>query len=110
MLDPFFAPKTRYITFTNHERPESAKADLPSPRLLAIHRACCLMLSMGGAAEYVEALLRDAEDLMAGSVLREDGTSNLALMLKLRGLRGDGGEEEMSWMLESRGAVTVLAR
>lgn len=95
-LDPAFAPAASHIVFTNHERGGAAPADLPSPRLLALHRACCLMLSMSGAAEYVENLLDDTEALMQKGVLAEDGSSNFALFLRMRGLHdvGESGLRE----------------
>lgn len=86
------ATPTEKIVFTNHD--QEPFADLPSPRLLAIHRACCMMLSMSGAAEYVENLLDDTETLMERGVLAEDGSSNFALVMKLRGLQEGFGEWE----------------
>lgn len=79
------ATPTEKIVFTNHD--EEPCADLPSAKLLGIHRACCMMLSMSGAAEYVEHLLDDTETLMERGVLAEDGSSNFALVMKLRGLQ-----------------------
>lgn len=93
-LPPSLTPAVSHIVFRNHER-TGTPADLPSPRLLALHRACCLMLAMSGAAEYVESLLRDTENLMERGTLASDGSSNIALFLRMRGVEGadveDGG-------------------
>lgn len=95
-LVPAPPPKEKIVFANNDDEPH---ADLPSPRLLAVHRACCMMLAMSGAAEYVESLLDDTEALMQRGVLAEDGSSNFALVMKLRGLeeRAEGwdgrGEE-----------------
>lgn len=91
-LVPSPPPKEK-IVFVNHD--EAPCADLPSPNLLAIHRACCMMLSISGAAEYVEALLDDTETLMQRGVLAEDGSSNFALVMKLRGVQ----ERAETWEL-----------
>lgn len=88
-LDPAFAPAASHIVFKNNERGDTVPADLPSPRLLALHRACCLMLSISGAAEYVENLLDDTEALMQKGVLAEDGSSNVALFLRMRGIQDE---------------------
>lgn len=56
------------------------------------------MLSMSGAAEYVESLLDDTETLMEKGVLAEDGSSNFALFLRMRGVqdvRGSGLREAL---------------
>lgn len=60
----------------------------PSPRLLAFHRACCLMLSMSGAGECVDQVLRDMGELSGAGVLATDGTSNLVQFWKLRDVLG----------------------
>lgn len=98
-LDPMCAPAGPYVVFKNHERPGQLLADLPSPRLLKFHRACCMMLSMSGAAEYVESLLHDTETLMQRGVLAEDGSSNFALVLRLRGLVEEEEDEQNQAML-----------
>lgn len=86
-LPAYATPPPGPIVFANNERAGMTLTDLPSPRLLAIHRACCMMLSMSGAAEYVENLLDDTDALMQRGVLAEDGSSNFALLLKLRGVQ-----------------------
>ncbi|QRW03504.1 HNH endonuclease [Ceratobasidium sp. AG-Ba] len=53
--------------------------ELPDPRLIAIHTACAKIYRIKAAAEHVDRILRDLEEL---PVLREDGSSdvlNLAL-------------------------------
>lgn len=86
-LDAASAPAASHVVFMNRERdPTAPRAELPSLRLLKIHRACCLILSMSGAAEYVESVLRDTETLMESGVLAEDGSSDFGLLMRLRGL------------------------
>lgn len=99
-LDPYFAPASPHVVFSNHERVGAVMSDLPSPRLLAIHRACCMMLSMSGASEYVESLVRDTQNLMQRGVLAEDGGSNITLLLRLRGLHDDTVEAVPEWAME----------
>lgn len=53
--------------------------DPPMPRLLAIHRACCLILHMSGAGEYIDKVLRDREALAAMS----DGSTELGNVVSL---------------------------
>lgn len=93
VLDRKDGPRGRAVVFANHER-DGLRADLPSPRLLRIHRACCLMLEMSGAAEYVERLVRDTERLLERGVLAGDGSSNFALIMRIRGLQQ---QPEESW-------------
>lgn len=86
-LHPTDDPAGRHIVFANHERDLTVPvAQLPNPRFLRIHRACCMILSMSGAAGYVEKLVRDTETLMQRGVLATDGSSNFALLMRLRGL------------------------
>lgn len=91
-LLPASTPTAEHIVFENHETGEP-RSPLPSPRLLAVHRACCMMLAMSGAAEYVESLLNDTDELMQRGVLAEDGSSNLGLLLRMRGFQEEGMEE-----------------
>lgn len=87
------ASSVSLIVFRNNER-TNTKVDRPSPRLLALHRACCLMLAMSGAAGYVESLLRDTENLMERGTLASDGSSNTALFLRIRGVEGVEAEDD----------------
>lgn len=50
----------------------------PDPRLIALHRACCLMLSMSGAGECADDVLQDMSELSGNGVLAADGSSDLA--------------------------------
>lgn len=54
--------------------------DPPMPRLLAIHRACCLIMHLSGAGEYIDQVLRDIEE----TNIRSDGTTELGSILSLR--------------------------
>jgi len=78
---PFFRrpklPLTRTL-FTTFDR----TIDPPSSRLLAIHRACSLILHLSGAAEFVNKVIRDMDE---GSV-ESDGTTELGNLVSL-GLR-----------------------
>lgn len=49
------------------------------------------MMSMSGAAEYVEKLLGDMDTMMERGVLAGDGSSDLERLLRLRGAGGHGG-------------------
>lgn len=64
---------------------------VPDPRLLKFHRACCLILNMSGAGEYVENLLRDMEDLVCKGGLAADGSSDFSAFCALRGVSGRPG-------------------
>ena len=59
------------------EHPDKTLLHLPSARYLEIHAACCIVAHMSGAAEYLDAVIRDAETI---SVLAEDGGSADALI------------------------------
>lgn len=50
------------------------------PRLLAIHRACCLILHMSGVREYINKVLRDREAL----VVISNGSTELGNLVSLR--------------------------
>jgi hypothetical protein len=54
--------------------------DPPMPRLLAIHRACCLIMHLSGAGEYIDKVLWDMEDIN----VRSDGTTELGSIISLR--------------------------
>jgi HNH endonuclease len=77
---PFFRrqlPLTRTL-FTTHGR----TIDPPSSRLLAIHRACSLILHLSGAAEFVSKVIRDMDE----NAVESDGTTELGSLVSL-GLR-----------------------
>ncbi|KAH0541374.1 hypothetical protein FGG08_004138 [Glutinoglossum americanum] len=55
--------------------------DLPDRGLLALHRACAIILGLSGAGEYVDKVLRDEEDLRQGGGEKlEQGVPDLAAM------------------------------
>lgn len=67
------------IQFTVHDldlpdlpRPDANLLLLPNPTYLEIHAACCKVAHMSGAAEYLDAVVRDIEGI---GVLAEDGAS-----------------------------------
>ena len=72
------------VQFTVHDlefpglpRPDAAHLLLPNPRYLEVHAACCKVAHMSGAAEYLEMMVRDIENI---GVLAEDGGSADVLM------------------------------
>lgn len=77
LRDPLF-PVTRSLTLSPHRT-----IDLPSARLLDVHRAIAHIMNMSGAGEYIDKVLRDMEELD----VREDGSTHLGY---LAGLRLDG--------------------
>jgi hypothetical protein len=54
--------------------------DMPSPRLLAIHRACALILHACGGGEYIDRILRDEDK---GQV-ESDGSTELGKIISYR--------------------------
>ncbi|KAJ8474634.1 hypothetical protein ONZ51_g7079 [Trametes cubensis] len=56
------------VTFTSHK----AGLQLPSPKYLRVHAACCKIAHMSGAAEYLDMVYGEMEEL---KVLAHDGTS-----------------------------------
>jgi hypothetical protein len=54
--------------------------DPPMPRLLAIHRACCLIMHLSGAGEYIDKVFRDIEEIG----VKSDGTTELGSIISLR--------------------------
>ncbi|KAI0351275.1 hypothetical protein OH77DRAFT_1429787 [Trametes cingulata] len=67
------------VTFTSHH-PE---LPLPSPKYLRIHAACCRIAHMSGAAEYLDLVLHELEEMQ---VLACDGTSADVLSFALRNI------------------------
>lgn len=94
-LSPAADPKAEQITFLNHEPEGTGWADLPSARLLKLHAACCKMMEMAGAAEYVELVMRDLEGLEREGTLAGDGSTDIGMVLRMKGLwSGFGTEDE----------------
>jgi len=54
--------------------------DPPLPRLLAIHRACCLITYLSGAGDYIDRVLHDREE----PSVRTDGATELGSLVGLR--------------------------
>ena len=73
ILSPRLEPLRRHLGIqeTVHFIAHS-NSPLPNPKYLAIHAACCRVAHMSGAAEYLDGILRDMEELQ---VLSEDGAS-----------------------------------
>ncbi|GBF66797.1 hypothetical protein TMEN_9518 [Trichophyton mentagrophytes] len=74
LSDPFF-PVTRTLMLSPNRT-----IDPPSPRLLGIHRAICLILKLSGAAEYIEHVLRDLELV----TVEADGSTHVGDIIRLR--------------------------
>lgn len=74
LRDPLF-PVIRTLTLGPNRT-----IDPPSPRLLAVHRAIARIIHLSGAEEYIESILRDIEEVS----VREDGSTNLGHIVKLR--------------------------
>ncbi|KAG6812968.1 hypothetical protein H0H92_015087 [Tricholoma furcatifolium] len=78
-LESYTTPfkKDRVVTFTVH--PSAAAAakskgknfDLPDRTMLALRAACCRVAHMSGAAEHINLILRDVEDI---TFLADDGS------------------------------------
>ncbi|KAI0325417.1 hypothetical protein GY45DRAFT_1387560 [Cubamyces sp. BRFM 1775] len=64
--DELFLPPT--VRFVSHH----PGLPLPNPRYLHVHAACCRIAHMSGAADYLDSVLREMEEMR---VLAEDGTS-----------------------------------
>ena len=54
--------------------------DIPSLRILAIHRAIALILHLSGVGEYIDRILKDMED----PIVKSDGTTELGHLVSLR--------------------------
>ncbi len=70
----------RSVQFVAHGNPPSP---LPDPEYLRIHAACCRVAHLSGAAEYLNPVYSDTEEL---SALAEDGSSNEVLEFALQSL------------------------
>jgi HNH endonuclease len=82
---PFFRrpklPLTRTLFITSDRT-----IDPPSSRLLAIHRACSLILHLSGAAEFVNKVIRDMDE----KAVESDGTTALGSLVSLGLRKWDG--------------------
>ena len=72
----------QFIIFTS---PDPIDFPVPSPDYFALHAACARVADLSGAAEYIEKMLSDLEEI---GVLSEDGTSAKLLEHALLGARG----------------------
>lgn len=84
-LLPIFRPKEQ-VTLENHEPVGIERAELPCPRLLKFHAACCKMMEMAAAADYVEMVLYEMDQLMVEETLAHDGSSDFGMVMRIRGL------------------------
>ena len=76
-------PITRELFITSDH-----SIDPPLPRLLAIHRACCLVMHLSGAGDYVDKVLHDMEEIG----VRSNGTTELGSIINLRLHQRGAGE------------------
>lgn len=107
VLGPGTVPKPR-ITFVNHEPEGSVCADLPSARLLKLHAACCKMMEMAGAAEYVESVIDDLERMEEYGTLAGNGSSDIGMVLRIKGLWGWAGDERQMDAVDGLASVQVV--
>ena len=68
--------KTNPITFQTQ-----TDIALPNPDCLRIHAACCKVAQLSGAAEHMDKILEDLEDMR---VLSQDGSSAHVLAFALQ--------------------------
>ncbi len=71
---------------TSDER-ESSRLALPNPRYLRLHAACCRVAHLSGAAEYLNEIYRELDEIQ---VLAADGSSAEVLSVALWGVRNVG--------------------
>ncbi|KAF8532782.1 hypothetical protein BDD12DRAFT_764950 [Trichophaea hybrida] len=79
---PYEPPKE--ICFRNND--PNVSCSLPSRSLLRVHAACCKILGASGAAEYVDKILRDRDEISVLGTLAEDGSTELYSLWMLKGL------------------------
>lgn len=103
LLPGFYPAPGTLITFRNNEPEGRQLADLPSPRLLKLHAACCKMLEMAGAADYVDRVLDDMERMQEQGTLAGNGSSDIAMLFRMKGLGGWSEYEE-----ESKSAAGIV--
>ena len=80
---PPYIPVKPIIKFTNNSEEDHP---FPDSYLLALHRACCKILEMSGAAEYVEAIVKDSESIRELGTLAADGSTQLDAVWAVKGL------------------------
>jgi hypothetical protein len=82
---PFFRRPKLPLTRTFFTTPDRT-IDPPSSRLLAIHRACSLVLHLSGAAEFVNKVIRDMDEKKVES----DGMTELGNVVSFGLCNWDG--------------------
>lgn len=82
-IEAWLRPPSGIVTFS-----ADGSVSPPDPRLIALHRACCLVLSMSGAGECVDDMFQDMRDLQGNGVLAADGSSDFAQYWRLRDVAG----------------------
>jgi hypothetical protein len=73
------------VTFKSH----NGNFDLPDPRYIKMHAACCRVAHMSGAAEYMDDILDDLDEGQT-KVLSEGGSGNKILGFALLACEGAG--------------------
>lgn len=91
-LPPVMYPKNEVITLVNHEPDGARRSELPSACLLKLHAACAKMMEMAGAGEYVDNVLEDMERMLEEGTLAGDGSSDIGMILRMKGLWEGCGE------------------
>ncbi|KMP05743.1 hypothetical protein CIRG_05424 [Coccidioides immitis RMSCC 2394] len=77
--NPFARPEGLPVTRTLFLSPHHT-IDPPSRKLLAIHRAICVILHLSGAGEYIDRIMRDMEEVH----VRSDGSTELGRIVSLK--------------------------
>jgi hypothetical protein len=83
--DAVIHPQMRqFVTFSTKD---AEHLPVPSRELLALHATCCKVAHLSGAAEYIERIYRDIDEM---GVLASDGTSADMLDYALFSLSNEG--------------------
>jgi hypothetical protein len=75
---PHLRQRTFPIIRKLSQRPNET-IDLPSPRLLSVHRAIACIMHLSGAGEYIDRILRDLEEVD----IKQDGSTTLEFFMNL---------------------------
>lgn len=74
----------RKVTFESYDH--NNRLDRPDPQLFRIHAAYARIMDMSGAAEYIENIYREADDIDCALTLDDLSSSVFDELLLIRGL------------------------